>query len=232
MYNYQNVKRWSQKVPGEDIFTLDCIYCPINFTHTHWCLLVIDMTKKEIAYFDSGWEKMDPDGALSRQYVDATLRYLQDEWANKMKQGLFNPKEWKLIYRPENYPQQGEENGWDCGVFTCINAYYMGLNLNVKHPFDEGDMEGFRKIMAFSILSTKNMAKDDKWTCFCKAEVAALGFKARQGAALGVWVRESRSRVQTQFYNSDPEVNKERAREEYRLGQEKVRNQRTIELAV
>jgi Ulp1 family protease len=29
-YNYENVKRWSKKVPGKDIFKLKYIFCPIN----------------------------------------------------------------------------------------------------------------------------------------------------------------------------------------------------------
>jgi Ulp1 family protease len=41
IYNYENVKGWSVKVPGKDIFNLKYIFCPINLNNIHWTVAVI-----------------------------------------------------------------------------------------------------------------------------------------------------------------------------------------------
>jgi Ulp1 family protease len=42
-YNYHNVKRWLNKVPGMNIFKLKNIFVPINIDNKHWTLAVIYM---------------------------------------------------------------------------------------------------------------------------------------------------------------------------------------------
>ncbi len=51
-YNYENVRRWSKKVPGKDIFKLKYIFCPINLDNWHWTLAVIFMEEKKIQYYN------------------------------------------------------------------------------------------------------------------------------------------------------------------------------------
>ena len=51
-YNYKNVKLWSKKVPGEDIFNLKYILCPINLNNKHWMSAVIFMEDKRIQYYN------------------------------------------------------------------------------------------------------------------------------------------------------------------------------------
>ena len=53
IYNYENVKGWSVKVPGKDIFNLKYIFCPINLNNIHWTVAVIFMEAKRIQYYDS-----------------------------------------------------------------------------------------------------------------------------------------------------------------------------------
>ena len=52
-YEYKNVKRWSKKVPGKDIFQLDKIIFPINVGEVHWVCAVAFMQEKRIQYYDS-----------------------------------------------------------------------------------------------------------------------------------------------------------------------------------
>ena len=52
-YEYRNVKRWSKKVPGKDIFQLDKIIFPINVGEVHWVCAVAFMQEKRIQYYDS-----------------------------------------------------------------------------------------------------------------------------------------------------------------------------------
>ena len=52
-YCYANVERWSNKVPGKDIFQLDKIICPVNIINSHWACAVIFVEEKRIQYCDS-----------------------------------------------------------------------------------------------------------------------------------------------------------------------------------
>ena len=54
-YCYANVERWSNKVPGKDIFKLDKIICPVNIINSHWACAVIFVEEKHIQYYDSVW---------------------------------------------------------------------------------------------------------------------------------------------------------------------------------
>jgi Ulp1 family protease len=45
-YDYENVSRWSKKLPGKDIFNLKKIFIPINIENHHWTCIVIFMTEK------------------------------------------------------------------------------------------------------------------------------------------------------------------------------------------
>jgi sentrin-specific protease 1 len=53
MYEYSNVKRWSKKVPGKDIFGLEMIFFPINVSQSHWVCAVAFMQEKRIQFYDS-----------------------------------------------------------------------------------------------------------------------------------------------------------------------------------
>ena len=46
-YRYQNVKRWSKKVPGKDIFALDKVIYPVNMSGAHWTCVVIFMKVRD-----------------------------------------------------------------------------------------------------------------------------------------------------------------------------------------
>ena len=81
IYNYKNVKRWSKKVPGKDIFNLKYIFCPINHNNKHWTSAVIFMEDKRIQYYDSLAESDDSDGGEDDDYYDeaTTPRYERTE---------------------------------------------------------------------------------------------------------------------------------------------------------
>ena len=50
VYKYSNVRRWTKNI---DIFDQEMVIIPVNNSNQHWCLAVIYMQKKEIAYYDS-----------------------------------------------------------------------------------------------------------------------------------------------------------------------------------
>lgn len=104
----------------------------------HWCMAVIYMAEKRIQYYDSlngrGTQVLNilmryvRNGDPYYTYTLVThIRYLQDESENKKKEP-FNKEGWKLVESSvETTPQQ--DNGSDCGVFSCMAADYIARNL-------------------------------------------------------------------------------------------------------
>jgi Ulp1 family protease len=114
-YEYKNVKRWSKKVPGKDIFKLDKILFPINMGNMHWIAAAIFMKQKRIEIFDS----MGSDGS---RYLNALFSYIQDEHMDKKKTPLPDIEEWKLVPTQRATPRQ--RNG------TCCMIYIFALSSN------------------------------------------------------------------------------------------------------
>lgn len=141
-YQYKNVKRWSKKVPGKDIFELENIYWPLNLNNMHWCCMKADMRNKVITYYDS-FGTSDSCG-----FLKATLRYFEDEWNAKGKPGEFDKNEWTLKETPYDYPQQ--KNGFDCGVFTCTCADFLSAGRETE--FTQNDVTKMRRLIALRIL--------------------------------------------------------------------------------
>lgn len=101
-YEYRNVKRWSKKVPGKDIFKLDKIIIPINQGNAHWICGVIFMKEKRIQIYDSL-------GGSGRVYLNALFQYVQDEHKDKKKSPLPDIDEWTCVVTTRDTPTQ--QNG-------------------------------------------------------------------------------------------------------------------------
>ncbi|EGZ17649.1 Hypothetical protein PHYSODRAFT_498310 [Phytophthora sojae] len=114
-YNFINVRRWTRKI---DVFAMDKIFMPVNVGNMHWCMAVIFMTEKRIQYYDS----MHGSGAACLKVL---FRYLHDESEHKKKQ-KFDEEGWELVTCTPDTPQQN--NGSDCGVFSCMFADYLSQN--------------------------------------------------------------------------------------------------------
>ena len=140
-YNYANVKRWSRKVPGKDIFALDKIIFPVNVSRMHWCCAVAYMQSKRIQFYDS----MGGDGMF---WLQGIFQYLQDEHMDKKKVQLPNKDMWKLIPCQADCPQQ--ENGFDCGVFACAFADFLSSEKELT--FGQSHVTELRQRIALSII--------------------------------------------------------------------------------
>ncbi len=97
-YNYKNVKRWSKKVPGKDIFQLKYVLCPINLDNTHWTSAVIFMEEKRIQYYDSM-------GGTDRAKLEGLLEYVKDEYRAKNGKDM-DASDWKLVSCTKDTPRQ------------------------------------------------------------------------------------------------------------------------------
>lgn len=114
---YGMVKRWTRKV---DIFNHEILLIP-NHIQVHWTLTAVNIRKKKISYYDSMADgRINSKGATQMETI---LEYLKLEHQDKKKSPL--PDGWSIgtpgIDEDGNkgvlIPQQ--ENGSDCGVFTC-----------------------------------------------------------------------------------------------------------------
>lgn len=128
--NYDNVKRWSKKVKDGNIFGLDYLLVPVNKSNVHWALLVVDMKNMEIKAYDSL--------RLScRTELHTLMCYLKTEHVEK-QQGVLSAN-WTLTdSNDNNIPMQG--NGYDCGVFVCMYAFYLSMGRDLT--FHQGTIDG------------------------------------------------------------------------------------------
>ncbi|XP_039212294.1 sentrin-specific protease 2 [Crotalus tigris] len=137
---YNAVKRWTKEV---DLFQHDIILVPIHI-RLHWALVVIDLRRKTIKYFDS----MGQNGI---RICMRLLQYLQEE--SKAKKNLdINVSSWILYsMKPHEIPQQ--LNGSDCGMFTCKFADFVTRDKPIA--FTQFHMPYYRKKMVWEILHQK-----------------------------------------------------------------------------
>lgn len=124
-FTYHNVQRFTRKMyktPGSSgIFEYDKMIIPINNNNSHWYLACINFKEKRTEVYDSlGIDRPDVHKNL--------LRWVQEEYLDKLKINL--PDGWTQ-FNDTDVPTQS--NMYDCGVFTCMFAACVSLNLK---PFD------------------------------------------------------------------------------------------------
>lgn len=132
---YQSVRRWSRK---KDIFACKKMLCPIHLGN-HWCLICVNFIDKTVKYYDSL-------GGKNPRCLNIIFDYLKEEHKNKKNIEL-DCSGWKLM-DADDCPKQ--RNGFDCGVFTCINAEYLARD--AKLDFTQDDMPILRQRLCYEIL--------------------------------------------------------------------------------
>ena len=141
-YEYKNVKRWSKKVPGKDLFALDKVCFPINQGGMHWVCAVMFVQDQRICFYDSL-------GSPGHDYLEALFRYVQDEHQDKKGAPLPDADAWELVpCNPATTPRQ--LNGYDCGVFTCMFVDFVAKNCPLT--FGQEHITQCRQRIALSIL--------------------------------------------------------------------------------
>ena len=138
-YNYRQVKRWTKRF---DLFSRSKVFAPVNVGNMHWCMVMVDMARKEVRYFDSM-------GAGGEPYLKAMKRYLEDE--HRTKKGSELEGGWTLTRTTRDTPRQ--TNGYDCGVFASFCAHYMSLQEQLD--FSQDDIQHFRIRMMVDILNKR-----------------------------------------------------------------------------
>ena len=136
---YDSIKRWTRKV---DIFAYDMILIPIHLG-IHWCCAEINLKEKSIRYYDSLHNS-------NKTCLKLLLEYLIEEHKDKKAtDGIaeFDSENWTLS-SPKNIPCQ--QNGYDCGVFTCIFAEYRSREADFT--FSQKNMNYFRDKISYEII--------------------------------------------------------------------------------
>ncbi|XP_035400965.1 sentrin-specific protease 2 isoform X1 [Cygnus atratus] len=134
---YKAVRRWTR---GVDLFKQDLIIVPIHLT-VHWALVVIDVRRKTITYFDSVAQKGD-------KICGALFQYLQEESQEKRNLEL-SFSEW-ILHSMESHEIPQQLNGSDCGVFICKYADYISRDKPMT--FTQNHMPYFRRKMVWEII--------------------------------------------------------------------------------
>ncbi|CCE66195.1 hypothetical protein TPHA_0P00370 [Tetrapisispora phaffii CBS 4417] len=108
---YPGVRRWLKR-KKKNIDNLDKIFVPVNLNRSHWALCMIDLKNKRIIYVDS---LSNGPNATSFAILSDLQHFVWE--ASEHKYG----KDFELVNA--DCPQQ--PNGFDCGVFVCMNAFYL-----------------------------------------------------------------------------------------------------------
>ncbi|CAA9991129.1 sentrin-specific protease 1, putative [Plasmodium knowlesi strain H] len=140
-YSYNKVSRWTKR-KKVDIFSFDLILIPLHVGGNHWTLGSINMREKKIKLYDSL-------NMSNTKFFEYMRRYLVDEMRDK-KQMELDVSVWE--YNPEGCSEEGipcQENGYDCGVFTCMFA--KCLSFNRSFDFSQRDIKEIRMKMVYEI---------------------------------------------------------------------------------
>lgn len=140
-YDKGRLAKWTKKF---DLFSKDVILIPVNHNNAHWTAAAINFRKKRIQSYDSM-------GTARPEVHKALRKYLDDEHRNKKKKP-FDFTGW-VDWIDEKTPQQ--ENGYDCGVFTC--QFLQALSRGEEHDFGftQVDMPYLRRRMIWEIANAK-----------------------------------------------------------------------------
>jgi sentrin-specific protease 1 len=156
-YNYDEMKRWSRSVPGKDMFKLHKIFFPINMGQMHWACVVVQMNEKIIQMYDS----LDGNGngnGKGKEYLETIFRYLKDEHADKKGTPLPDIHQWKL----QSMSMPVQTNDCDCGVFVCIAALFLSMDLPLRFTQTEINRK-CRERIALTIMQCSLLAMEE--TC-------------------------------------------------------------------
>lgn len=140
---YQGVARWAKR-RKVNLMEKDLIVVPINIMGTHWAAAAIDNKEQTISYYDS----------LSSSGNARAVLLLQDYMTKECERLAVDPIQYSLLPNVKT-PQQ--QNGYDCGVFTCTVARKVAERSPLA--FSQKDMKTIRRKMAYEII-TKSLLAD------------------------------------------------------------------------
>ena len=137
---YDGVKKWAKRAKV-DVNEMDYIFVPVNLNQSHWTLAVIDNLNKNFTYVDS----LFGDGT---DILYLLKEYMENE--TKKNNGGELPINFDIYNINGNYECPTQQNGYDCGVFTCTAVDFIARNRELD--YSQADMSLLRRRMAYEIL--------------------------------------------------------------------------------
>jgi sentrin-specific protease 1 len=127
-----------------NVFKMQSVFLPVNIANVHWVLIVIDMERRRIKFYDSLFDKQ-----AGEKICKNILKWLQYE-SEQLIDEHFDKNEWMFSLGGGGIPQQ--TNGFDCGVFVLMYAEFVSRGLSVT-SIDNRKMNIYRKRIALMIKS-------------------------------------------------------------------------------
>ncbi|KZT06770.1 cysteine proteinase [Laetiporus sulphureus 93-53] len=142
-YKKGNIGKWSKNF---DLFEKELILMPVNHGNSHWTAAAIDFRRKRIESYDSLRLAGEP---LRHREVFKRLReYLDNEHRHK-KNIPFDFTGW-VDYHPGEDEAPRQNNGFDCGVFTCQVMESLSRDMKSFH-FRQEHMPYMRRRMIWEL---------------------------------------------------------------------------------
>ena len=123
----------------EDLREMDVILCPVHRAD-HWSLVAIDTRTKTVNYLDSlqGSRKRSPAPGIMKKFIEKYYREKGEQVKFKVKVRKDAPV---------------QENGFDCGVFTC--KYAERESKGERQNFKQKDLVQARNWMTRELMKGK-----------------------------------------------------------------------------
>ena len=146
--DFTAVSRWTKtaKLGGKEILDFDNFVFPANVGNRHWILICMDVKRGKLFVLDS------MKGPTHDTLTQNLLKWYEAEC--RAKKRAHSPSQWTIHHA---YPgtdtavlQQG--NLYDCGVFVCTWADYIGRGKGFG--FKEGDGENFRERLTYALFTS------------------------------------------------------------------------------
>lgn len=134
---YSRVHRWTKNI---DIFSKQKLMIPIYIKEENcWCLVLVDMTKKVLKYYD----KL---GKYNPKHIRLIIKYLKLE--HVMRKGEFFKTEFT---ESATKIFNSDVEILDCGLFICVIAEHVSRNARLY--FTLKDMKRFHKQILCDLAS-------------------------------------------------------------------------------
>ncbi|KAF6013594.1 hypothetical protein HII12_001575 [Brettanomyces bruxellensis] len=141
---YQGVRKWAKRAKV-DVTTVDYVFVPINIHSSHWALGLVNNKEHAFQYFDSLF-------GTGGDILDNLQSYMIEETKRLYGESMNGIDYSRYEVNPE-MPCPTQQNGFDCGVFTCTMAEYLSRNMPLL--FSQEDMPLIRRRMAYEIGTGK-----------------------------------------------------------------------------
>ena len=154
-YNPELVKGWLKKSPFPNLFTkYRRLFFPLSFKDNHWALVMVDLTKNQVVYFDSlpkkeyHWEEAPQD-----KIFKFICQLAEDKGIKK-----FDPELWDCFeaFDSNDFQLSGQRDDVSCGVYTICYADLLSIKHETHHKkrFNLDSYINDEKILSLSMRAT------------------------------------------------------------------------------